>query len=261
VAVASVDCRSAFAPTRPPHNSRPRDGARPRRGARSRPPRRRRRSPLEPARAEGRGVAIRARGGGEEPGLKQSQLGTHFPNPPRRHTSWRGTERARSSPTASGSSSSTTTPCAFAWWRRCSSGANSNVRARLPCRLPFHPRDDAGARNGAFPADSPPRRPRAPRTAAPARARDAGSAAPAAATFDPDPAPRVPTRRARRARPATRPPARPQPRWESRACVPPPTPRRTTRAARVHEPCAFPHIYLFACAFPHIYRNICLEKC
>jgi hypothetical protein len=88
VAVASVDCRSAFAPTRPPHNSRPRDGARPRRGARSRPPRRRRRSPLEPGRAEGRGVAIRARGGGEEPGLKQvssRHARALSGNPPRRH--------------------------------------------------------------------------------------------------------------------------------------------------------------------------------
>ena len=88
MAVASVDCRSAFAPTRPPHNSRPRDGARPRRGARSRPPRRRRRSPLEPGRAEGQGVAIRARGGGKEPGLKQvssRHARALSGNPPRRH--------------------------------------------------------------------------------------------------------------------------------------------------------------------------------
>ena len=258
MAVASVDCRSAFAPTRPPHNSRPRDGARPRRGARSRPPRRRRRSPLEPARAEGRGVAIRARGGGEEPGLKQSQLGTHFPNPPRRHTSWRGTERARSSPTASGSSSSTTTPCAFAWWRRCSSGANSNVRARLPCRLPFHPRDGGGQGTGLSRTTS---RPGAP--ARPGPPRPLARATPGA----PRPPPRRSTPTPRRAFPPVarveRAPRRVLRRARSRdgrAAHVCPRRRRDERP----EPPGFTNparspIYIYLPARSPIF--ICLEKC
>ena len=258
MAVASVDCRSAFAPTRPPHNSRPRDGARPRRGARSRPPRRRRRSPLEPGRAEGQGVAIRARGGGEEPGLKQSQLGTHFPNPPRRHTSWRGTERARSSPTASGSSSSTTTPCAFAWWRRCSSGANSNVRARLPCRLPFHPRDGGGQGTGL---SRPTVRPGAP--ARPGPPRPLARATPGA----PRPPPRRSTPTPRRAFPPVgrveRAPRRVLRRARSRdgrAAHVCPRRRRDERP----EPPGFTNparspIYIYLPARSPIF--ICLEKC
>jgi hypothetical protein len=209
VAVASVDCRSAFAPTRPPHNSRPRDGARPRRGARSRPPRRRRRSPLEPGRAEGQGVAIRARGGGEEPGLKQvssRHARALSGNPPRRHHHGGGRREPEVPRRPPGPRRRRRSPVPSR------GGEDAQAVQIRTCVLASRAGFPLIRATMAATNDSPPRHPRAPRTAAPARARDSGTAAPAAATFDPDPMPRVPARRARRARPAARPSARPQPR-------------------------------------------------
>lgn len=173
MAVASVDCRSAFAPTRPPHNSRPRDGARPRRGARSRPPRRRRRSPLEPARAEGRGVAIRARGGGEEPGLKQvsSRARTHFPATHPGGTIMAGDGESPKFPDGLRVLVVDDDPLCLRVVEKMLKRCKFERACSPPCRLPFHPRDDGGQGTGLPGRQSAPAPPLAPDRRARSRAR------------------------------------------------------------------------------------------
>ena len=246
MAVASVDCRSAFAPTRPPHNSRPRDGARPRRGARSRPPRRRRRSPLEPGRAEGRGVAIRARGGGEEPGLKQvSSRHAHAlsGNPPRRHHHGGGRREPEVPRRPPGPRRRRRPPVPSR------GGEDAQAVQIRTCVLasragfPFIRATTAGQGTGL---SRPTVRPGAPARRGPPR--PLACATPGA----PRPPPRRSTPTPRRAFPPVarveRAPRRVLRRARTRdgraAHVCPRRRSETTRAARVHEPRAFPHTYL-----------------
>ena len=250
MAVACVDCRSAFAPTRP----------------RTTPaPARRSTSTCEavqvalrvlplddlPLLEWGARKALKTSRyarevGGKEPRVDNKSaaarartFGNRLPAAP-----MAGDERARSSPTASGSSSSRR-------WSGASVVEKMSAAVQMPSNVrlasvPQIPHASARRRwqGGTGGLARPTVRPGVPARDGPLRwlARATPGAPRRRREVRGDPAPRVGERRARRARPATRPPARPQPRWVHRACVIQHDAATNARAAEGHG--GFLHIYL-----------------